>query len=450
MESSSLSGIINVWQSIGEFLFIEDTIAVSRTCKSLHDIIVDPVTHKVKISRFVVMHKENYARNLPWALNSIYFPSLTHLQYPPVIFNEYDEEDGRDLISAPDQKLNEKAVHSCFIMLATYLSLAHNLQYLSISGGSVMKETQDDTNTMKWVLDLLSTNLQYCCKLNTLNIFNGAMGIDNDRDLPIYSVAFLDAFTPALLKRSNELESLKLSVFGIPAQGEIEHSNQVLNDIFTAATSTKGLSSLSLDVCFDNNVINKLAEVSGRCADRHFDRLTSLVLRLGRPWPEEDEIAPPLQLVPTLKCFINCPLLQSIRLRVPQDLWAEKGSLRIFTELIKNKLHLENLSIDFGLMNDQDGNVFQLILDFAEDCKKNKYPCMKRFEIREIRSVSVVQLRKLMEIFEVCCGMSRQRLFCKDDNGTNWKISSRMDDDDQHFRNYTADTINLDWLVCLK
>ena len=90
MESSSLSGIINVWQSIGEFFFIEDTIAVSRTCKSLHDIIVDPVTHKVKVSRFVVLQKENYARNLPWALNSIYFPSLTHLQYPPFIFNQYD------------------------------------------------------------------------------------------------------------------------------------------------------------------------------------------------------------------------------------------------------------------------------------------------------------------------------------------------------------------------
>ena len=52
------------------------------------------------------------------------------------------------------------------------------------------------------------------------------------------------------------------------------------------------------------------------------------------------------------------------------------------------------------------------------------YYRMKRFEIKDIRSVSVVQLRELMEIFEVCCGMSRQRLFCKDDNGTNWKISS--------------------------
>lgn len=62
--ASSLPTVINVWRNIEPFLCIEDTIAMSKTCKQLHDLIIDRDSKKVKVSQFTSIRERTYAQYL--------------------------------------------------------------------------------------------------------------------------------------------------------------------------------------------------------------------------------------------------------------------------------------------------------------------------------------------------------------------------------------------------
>ena len=136
-KSSLLGTTMTVWQTIEPFLTLEDTITSSKTCKSLHDTIIDADTRKVKVSHFEFISKRETAINfLPWALNCIHFPSLQNVQYPPTIAKADSETDPHTYNDSLYEL--EEMLDVCFPTFCTYLSQAHNLERLTIYANSMM------------------------------------------------------------------------------------------------------------------------------------------------------------------------------------------------------------------------------------------------------------------------------------------------------------------------
>ena len=61
--SSSAVVIANVWQTIEPYLLLEDTISIAETCKTLHNIIIDTDTRKVKITHFTTFTNDSNHRS---------------------------------------------------------------------------------------------------------------------------------------------------------------------------------------------------------------------------------------------------------------------------------------------------------------------------------------------------------------------------------------------------
>ena len=80
--TSSSHTIKTVWSTIETFLDLPSTIAVSGTCRALHDEIIDHDTQKVKVSHFIV---EAYSDKHPWARIPLYLPcALNVIHFPSV------------------------------------------------------------------------------------------------------------------------------------------------------------------------------------------------------------------------------------------------------------------------------------------------------------------------------------------------------------------------------
>ena len=391
----SLNIIMTVWQTIEPFLTLEDTIASSKTCKTLHNTIIDVDTRKVKVSHFKFISKrETIIHFLPWALNSIHFPSLRDIQYPPTIGKASNGS-----VSQVTRNEIAEIIDACFPTFCTYLSQAHDLERLEIYLNTMMQCIYDNESSRKIFIGILGQNLSCCKKLKELTVVNMGSVTNDEEEVPgiFYSTELLKALTPVLSKRKDTLEVLKVSIYGTPVERdeELEMDLQVAQDFasqdfFGAILSTTNVFDLTLDIDFSSRcalALLKVAEERMRNGTVYqSNQLQNLKLMLDYGDDESllDYDSNEVAMVPLMLSFSKCYSLQNIELDLPVKFWREKESVLSLSKLLKNKLHLTTLICDFNKFYDRELKVFILLKFFGNDCKNNNYPQLKAIELKRI------------------------------------------------------------------
>ena len=380
-----LNIIMTVWQTIEPFLTLEDTIASSKTCKTLHGTIIDADTRKVKVSRLTIINtrrktKSEIEQYLPRVMNSIHFPSLQNIRYPPVIVR--DRYMPREGIGS--------TIITCFPMFVAYLSQACNLESLMFDANCMMSYLYNN-QSLRNMLSIFSTNLSCCCKLKELRVrISGDVESDEDEVSGAYfSVELLEALLPIIYKRRDYLEVLSIDIHGAPIDKDIGYELgkdlSVMVDFFRAVLLTTKLHDLTLSLsCLPMIALLQTADNGmGSSYVYQFNHLKSLYLKLV-----DDEISfeveDQISVNPLLMAFFNCHSLESIELRFQKEFWDDRGSISTLAKLLENKSCLKTLIVDFNKFDDQE-KVLQLLTDFADDCKSNKYPRLKAIELESIK-----------------------------------------------------------------
>lgn len=146
----SLDTIRTVWPSLEAYLDLSEVVNLSKSCKALHQDIIDGDTGKVKILQFrtwwdMDLQTGNFSQtDMAEALNCIHFPSLKILD---VQFSMISTEEGEDT-----------TYQYCLSILAYNLAFARNLEEFNL-------EIMEAKKTPKVVFRHLGKNLERCSKL---------------------------------------------------------------------------------------------------------------------------------------------------------------------------------------------------------------------------------------------------------------------------------------------
>lgn len=408
---SSLNIIANIWQSIEPFILLEDTISASKCCNTLHDIIIDSDTKKVKVTHFTSIRYYRIVDDLSWAINTVHFPSLKKLRYP-LIREGYGEH-----TTMNTSENIEKEIVLCFPMIAAYLSQACNLESFTFDAERLIfaedNEGSDNesSGTIRRMFSIFGMNLANCRKLKELTLINKSRkdergrfydynpDPDEEDEGTLYSTTLLEAITPTIINRRDDLERLTIEISGDPTNQPDEYDSddsddeeddsdsQVANDFFAAVLATKSLIKLSIDV--DRlNVINELLKVAGK-QYTNLKKLKTLDLTLALD-ENRDEVQPAdiQSVTPLLKYFSDCHSLQSIHIKVPREAWGDVGSLSALRNLFI-------MSFNCDYYSDNDGKVLHLVKDLAVNNS-----CMKKLALFDLKDVRIAILKELVPCFQ--------------------------------------------------
>ena len=376
----------DVWQSIESFLPFEDTISAAQSCRHLQKLIIDVDTRKLKVSHFTRLGDDKYRRKLSDVLNHIHFPSLRRICYPPM-------GGGRMAVSR-NFPVFVRNLSGAINLESLQLCADHivNAEYQGINGDNEdnLEDYEEDyEDIMIMTLDLLSRNLKNCIKLKELNVdMNGYV----DHEV-FHSTLLMEALTPIILQRKDDIERLSFEIGGHATDEELEERNdhKIANDFFDAVLSArKKLKYLNINIMQstgDIEIINsllKVAEEQVRNGNIHRPALQYLGLYVRREESQQLHYEYPMLLrpiAPLLENLSSCPSIQTIgSLLVPPEFWGEKDSVQVYGNLIKKK-NLKTLRLDFfdekGNFFDERGKWFHgdkvmlTLCDFATYCQSN-------------------------------------------------------------------------------
>lgn len=391
--TSSSHTIKTVWSTIEKFLDLPSTIAVSGTCRALHDEIIDHDTQKVKVSHFIVeaySDKHPWARiplYLPCALNVIHFPSVRQMRltFPSICkslrsINEVETEVEVDF---------EDVTASCFPIFVTQLAHASNLECLQLFLGGIIGNITDDDDedtTMNFepLILLFGRNLARCKKLKELSIcFTGNYFPSGMREL-------MQALTPTLIKQGNVMREIEFSIENWDAGDDFEETDMPLHTVavnfFLAILSCPDLQLLGVNVPHSSRLTNALLDAANQIApQKHQSKkqkiwvgsaLQRLSLELYGMYDKGgvvrmvDDDDPYLEGAGMLlEHFSECTQIQEISLGMPSYAW--KVYLDKVTSLLNGK-PLSTLSFTFGSYKDHDEKVLGLINKLVMNKESNK------------------------------------------------------------------------------
>jgi len=388
-----LNIIMTVWQTLEPFLTLEDTIASSKTCKTLHDTIIDADTRKVKVSRFTMLNtrrktKSEIEQYLPRVMNSIHFPSLQNIRYPPTIVRDTSIGSVNQVF---DDEITEIidvcSIVTCFPMFVAYLSQARNLESFTFDANCMMSSLYDN-QSLRNMFSIFSTNLGSCYKLKELRVRNSG-DVESDEDEvsgAYFSVELLAALVPVIYRRRDCLEVLMIDIIGLPIPTSDSYPSelekvQVAHDFFRVVLKTTKVKDFTLELsCLPMIALSQITDdgIMRRGYEYQFNHLKKLKLN----FTEGTDL---VSLSPVLKVFSNCHSLESLNIDFQEECWDDNECISSFAKLLGNNTNLKTLAVDFNKFDDQDEKVLQLLRDFAKDCKSNKYPQIKYIDLRRLK-----------------------------------------------------------------
>ena len=367
---SVVVAIENCFAVLERYTDIESVVALSQTCRALHDMIIDETTRKVKISHFEVQNfpiphnptdqepPDSLIKNwctapariphyLTRALNSIHFPSLRHLHL------DFPLTRRRNL------HVIEDVCYASFPIFVTNLGYACNLEYLHFDARRLMNTER--MGHMEAIYEMLSINLQSCTKLRELSVNN--VGVDRNGSC-LWSVVLLQALVPTILKRKDELTSMKIHLSGTASdpvyeQHLLHRGIDVTFDFFSAMLSLSCVEVTEIEFSLDHMdaLLRAFSPIHS------LQKPTNLTTLKISQYPSTDEKNDFASSEHMLEHFAECHQLTNLHLDLPASQWEDTHiSLK---RLICNKPKIESLSLCFSCYEDIGGKMMNALVEFG-------------------------------------------------------------------------------------
>ena len=369
---SAVSIIENCMPILESYTDFESIKSLTQTCHTIHNILVDATTGKMKVSHFEV---ENFPVPHPstqephtiiqnWctapariphfvtqALNTIHFPTLRclHIDFP--------------LTRRRNLNVIEDVSCAAFPVFVTNLGYASHLEFLHIDVGRLI--TTERTGQIEAMYELLSLNLQKCNNLCGLSVRN--IGVDHNGSC-LWSLALMRALIPSMTKRHVDLKSFKICISGtasdpVYSQQLLNRGVDVLFDFFAAVFSLKSLYELEIEFSLDH--LDALIRAGNR--NNHFEIPSGLKdLKLAQH-PSTGEANEYPSAVNLLDHFSECHLLKSLYLDLSINQWQDCHLA--LKRLIYNKPTIESLSLCFSCYCDDGGRMMKALVEFSsQEC----------------------------------------------------------------------------------
>lgn len=248
------------------------------------------------------------------------------------------------------------AISSCFSIFVSNLSIACNLESLTLNLSDI-NQSEYDGKHLKSILQIFSMNLTKCTKLKDLTVADTTMWVkckSSGKERLLYSVALMEALTPTIVQQKNVMQSLKLTFTGRPTDAEHEsrENYQVARDFYSAVLSPHNLVELHIDNVMGSStthVLHEVAEKNLHLYGQTKSNLQHLMLRNHLPHFPFFLDSPVAHIVLLISFFSGLNHLQSINVLIPKKCWAERQSKETFLRLIKHKPELKIIRLDFDL-----------------------------------------------------------------------------------------------------
>ncbi len=378
------------WSTIETFTDLESTILLSRTCRSLHSLLVDATTRKIKVTHFQVVNlpppegnnnhlvgldddtagieiPRNYTTahiRIPHytshALDHIHFPSLRklHLDFPLSRKRRVIGDNRKDFI--------EDVHTAAFPTFVTQLAYATNLKSLHLDINRLLQHEKG--GVLESLYERFGENLARCSNtLEELSIVNS--GCIRGENHPKYSAAMADALIPTL--RRGKIRVFSYKVFGNHTLGIHEAPFVGLTspadaswlsrrniEVFSAAIQSENLEKLDVECSFDT--FEDFVEAASGCLKPH--SISDLNICCKMPIGGDGMTLIP-RIGPMLDCFSECPL-RGMSLIIP-DCWSDPETLQALTNLVNDKPQLRMLCVNFMEFDDRDGKVAKCLEDIS-------------------------------------------------------------------------------------
>ena len=423
--STPASVIETCWPTIEVFLDLEATVSIAQSCRSLHAVIIDAESNKIKVTHFEVDNSPIpssdetpfLAKNwhtapariphyLSRALNAIHFPSLRrlHLDFPAT----------KRRISSGHADIIDDACNSSFPIFVANLSFAHNLEHLHLNTGRLM--SIERSGQLESLYEIFAGNLGNCSKLRSLDVANA--GYSRGIDEPLYSVALMRALTSIIRKRT-ELERLSIAIAKSPSD---ELYNRLLSsrgiyvvhDFFVASLSMKRLRTLEVAIT-QVRQLNALIRAAGSLSSLEEvvkpSSITKLDISCEADHPGSTFTSPPdnsfLPAAPLLEYLSECHHVESIDLELPAECWKGEETLQALRKLLENKPRLAFLSISLSFAN-TNGKIMKLISECLAPIITSKALCeLSLFGLGGVKREDMIDLQRLLQ----GAGLSCKKLF---------------------------------------
>lgn len=379
------------WSTIETFSDLESTILLSQTCHSLHSLLVDATTRKIKVTHFQVVNlpppegnnnhlvglDDDGSINIPrnyttahiriphytsYALDHIHFPSLRklHLDFPLSRKRRVIGDNRKDFI--------EDVHTAAFPTFVTQLAYATNLKRLHLDINRLLQHEKG--GVLESLYERFGENLARCSNtLEELSIVNTGCILGENH--PKYSAAMADALIPTLRRGKLRVFRYKVSgnnTFQAPFVGSMSPADASWLsrrniEAFSAAIQSENLEKLYVECSF--GTFPNFVEAASCCSDRrsalkpHSIRDLTIICRkaIGEGMHQIPRMGP------MLDCFSECPLREMV-LNIP-DCWSDPETLQALTKLVNDKPQLRLLFINFMMFEDRDGKVAKCLEDIS-------------------------------------------------------------------------------------
>eukprot|EP00585_Thalassiosira_rotula_P005054 CAMPEP_0196153848 /NCGR_PEP_ID=MMETSP0910-20130528/37917_1 /TAXON_ID=49265 /ORGANISM="Thalassiosira rotula, Strain GSO102" /LENGTH=428 /DNA_ID=CAMNT_0041417753 /DNA_START=119 /DNA_END=1402 /DNA_ORIENTATION=- len=378
--TAPMKALSKCWPTIEQYMDVESLVSASKSCHTLHSLIIHATTGKIKASVVKIdtwpacidaYNKEqinwlsaparirHYA---PSVINAIHFPSLVRMRigFPPDRTTWNGEE-----------RLTENAHVVALPMLARKLNDAIRLEELVIDIQSLIKyETRllgegeiRHPNLYSILGENLARSIGRSCSFKRLTILNEGM-LEVDGIQSKFSSAFLAAMIPVLRAGINSLEEVTILCGAVPLSKD--HHPDAGTKFFTALFSLRRLKTLRIQLkSIHGPLLNALVDAStasGTFSSRYLEEISIMVPRSiaedGRPLCSRTT-----SIAPFLRTCRNASSLRRCVVYVP--FWDEE-SVRAMKYLFHGKPLLNELVANFHGYEDEDGVLLQCLAEFLQ------------------------------------------------------------------------------------
>lgn len=408
--TSTVLSISTVWQHIEPYLFLDETIATSKVCKELHNLIIEQTDQSgvplVKVTHFCEINKKqsSYAKHLTKSVECIHYPSLKRLRFPPSCLQTTSD-------TSEDSSI-ERVIDGLTYGIVIFIAQMTNLEELWLGTSGIIKDehqwSQHLQCQMYGICKMLSRHLLNCNKLKSLSLINHWAEDNNELDATrrYYSVALLEAVTPMLKARQDGMEKINIQIAGNPTSPRLEKLNdcQILKEYFAAVLLASELNHLDIRIYGNPIVANALLQAANDVGVVDHPRMENLILDISSNKFNRVGLRP---ILPLYKCFVNSHTLTGLGLHIPRGFWSERESLNTFKQLVVDKMKLIHIRYVFDDYKDHDKKV----LGVLAGCITN-YSKIDDFWITTLRNASVKHLQKLRKVLR---GKRLRGFHCCDD-----------------------------------